>query len=556
MTDVAPMRGVPDGTVTTSAGVQQRAGLAALLTISQPGDVPVPAASAAVTVPFGSRLRARTRAGLLALATAGRLQLLAVLAAQAGLSLRLVWSNTAFQDEALYLRAGQLELAHWRHGAPVPAFQTYFSGAPVVYPPLGALADSWGGLAAARGLSLLFMLGATVLLHGAARALFDRRTAVAAAALFAVFGAAVQLGAFATYDAMALFLTALAAWLVVRARGWLSEPFLIFAGLVLALADATKYASALWNPVVIAMAALTAAAGSRIRRVFRAVRLAAYTAVPVAAALRAGGAAYRHGITWTTLNRQITTLTAPLRVLDIAWGWLALLLLLGVIGVWLAWYDRGRPWVLPLVLLAAGLLAPLEQARISDITSLHKHVVFGAWFLCMVAGYAVGRVSYLDGRLTQGTIIGGTLIGVLAVTGYAQASSFAGSWPSLKVVLPALQRAVRADHGKCLIFQQDAAYYYLPPADLSGGVTGPYSFTYADVAAQKKLSGPDAMAAAIRNGYFAVVEVDASRGDATYQLLTAALRQSGQYALMSSASWQLHPGEPTQVWRRSAGGGR
>ncbi|HEX3925252.1 MAG TPA: glycosyltransferase family 39 protein, partial [Streptosporangiaceae bacterium] len=143
--------------------------------------------------------------------------LAAVLIVQAVLSLRLVWVNTAFQDEATYLWAGHLEWANWLHGTPVPPFAAYFSGAPVIYPPLGALADSIGGLAAARILSLVFMLGATALLWGAADRLYGRRPAFFAAALFAVMGPTLHLGAFATYDAMAVFLVALATWLVVRA---------------------------------------------------------------------------------------------------------------------------------------------------------------------------------------------------------------------------------------------------------------------------------------------------------------------------------------------------
>ena len=95
--------------------------------------------------------------------------LLVVLAVQAALSLRLVRADTAFDDEAMSLWAGHLEWAHWLHGTPIPPFPKYFSGAPVIYPPLGALADSLGGLAAARVLSLLFMLGATALLWGTAR---------------------------------------------------------------------------------------------------------------------------------------------------------------------------------------------------------------------------------------------------------------------------------------------------------------------------------------------------------------------------------------------------
>ena len=64
---------------------------------------------------------------------------------------------------ALYLWAGHLQWANWLHGTAIPPFPYYFSGAPVIYPPLGALADHAGGLAGARVLSLVFMLGATTL---------------------------------------------------------------------------------------------------------------------------------------------------------------------------------------------------------------------------------------------------------------------------------------------------------------------------------------------------------------------------------------------------------
>src|SRR5208282_1073344 len=81
-----------------------------------------------------------------------------VLAIQAALSLRLVWSATAFLDEGEYLTVGRLELAHLLHHAPMPDVATYLSGSPIVYPPLAAIADDVGGLAGARLLSLVFML--------------------------------------------------------------------------------------------------------------------------------------------------------------------------------------------------------------------------------------------------------------------------------------------------------------------------------------------------------------------------------------------------------------
>ena len=96
------------------------------------------------------------------------LPLVAILTIQAVLSARLLGSNTAFGDEALYLDAGRLEWAHWLHGQAIPPFQTWFSGSPAIYPPVGALADGLGGLTGARLLSLVFMLGATALLWGTA----------------------------------------------------------------------------------------------------------------------------------------------------------------------------------------------------------------------------------------------------------------------------------------------------------------------------------------------------------------------------------------------------
>ena len=183
--------------------------------------------SAPAMAPAGETSASHRSPWTLRARVSGNWPLAVILAVQTILSLRLVGADTAFQDEALYLWAGHLEWARVLHGTPIPQFPSYFSGAPVIYPPIAALADSVGGLAAARGLSLVFMLASTTLLWGTADRLFGRRAAFFAAALFAVLGPTLHLGAFATYDAMALFLLALATWLVVRAgerqdaTGWM-----------------------------------------------------------------------------------------------------------------------------------------------------------------------------------------------------------------------------------------------------------------------------------------------------------------------------------------------
>src|ERR1700733_4449018 len=229
--------------------------------------------------------------------------LLAVLAIQAALSASLVRTRTAFGDEALYLSAGHLEWSHWLHGTPIPEYQTYFSGAPVIYPPIGAIADSLGGLAAARLLSLVFMLGVTAFVWGTAnRLLDDERAAFFAAATFAVLAPTLHLGSFATYDAAALLLLAAGTWCAAGARGGQRETRgMVAAGILLALANATKYATALYDPTVVCVILLSSWAHAGRREAVRRAALLAGTAAAVLGVLLAlGGAGYFTGIGVTT----------------------------------------------------------------------------------------------------------------------------------------------------------------------------------------------------------------------------------------------------------------
>jgi len=386
------------------------------------------------------------------------------------LSLRLVRADTAFQDEAAYLWAGHLQWAHWLHGTPLPPFPAYFSGAPVIYPPLAAVADSLGGLAAARILSLAFMLGATVLLWGVAGRLFGRRAAFFAAALFAVLGPTLHLGTFATYDAMAVFLVALAAWLVVRAgesqdvTGWM-----LAAGAALALANAAAYSSALFDPVVILLAVLVAfpKPGGKAAAARGALLLAVVAVLLLVGGL-IGGSSYLHGIGQTTLARAAGPDSA-LAVLADAWSWFGVIVVLAGFGIIVSWASRdsrrrARTWLLT-VLAAAALLGPLEQARLHTLASLNKHVGLGAWFAAIAAGYAADRLiaAAPAGRMEAYTC--GACVIALAFPlslGASQSRVFASDWPN-SASFTAIFRPL-ADHGAGHLLVEDPsiAEYYLP----------------------------------------------------------------------------------------------
>jgi Dolichyl-phosphate-mannose-protein mannosyltransferase len=393
--------------------------------------------------------------------------LIAVLAVQAGLSLRLVRADTAFQDEAAYLWAGHLQWAHWLHGAPVPPFSSYFSGSPTIYPPIAALADAIGNLTAARILSLVFMLGATALLWGATDRLFGHRAAFFAAALFAALGPTLHLGAFATYDAMAVFLVALAAWCVIRAGNSGDQVGrMAAAGVALALANATAYSSALFDPIVALVALLTAFPKPGGKTAARRIAILLVVVVTLLLiGLLIGGSSYLHGIDITTLERASGAASVP-SVLADAWAWTGFVLVLAVGGVIAGVVGRqGRPrtWLLA-VLTIAAILGPLEQANLHTAASLNKHVGLGAWFAAIAAGYAVDRfvASAAAGRtrlLTSGACVL-ALVFPLSL-GISQSWAFSTSWPNATSFIAIFRPLADGSTGRLLVEDPSIAEYYL-----------------------------------------------------------------------------------------------
>ena len=476
----------------------------------------------------------------------GRWLLLAVLAMQAVLSLRLVRADTAFEDEATYLWAGHLQWAHWLHGVPVPPFAAYFSGAPVIYPPVGALADSVGGLTGARVLSLVFMLAATALLWGTAGRLFGRWAAFFAAALFAVSGPTLHLGAFATYDALSVALVALAAWCVVRAgdrgegTGWM-----VAAGTALAAANAAAYSSVLLDPVVVALAALTTVPLGGKMAARRCASLVIAVVVLLTAGALAGGSPYVTGFEQTTLARAGGG-DSPLLVLGDAWSWTGLILGLAVGGVITSWASR-QGWArtsLLAVLAAAAVLGPLEQARLHTLASLNKHVALGAWFAAIAAGYAVDRfLAAAPAGRGRALTIGACVVALVfpVALGAGQSKTFSTNWPDASSFVAVFRPL--ADHGNGHLLVEDAsvARYYLPAGSQwqrwsstrniilpSGASTGGPSGTAGVTGA----GNAGVFAEFITHGYFSYVALNYADTTALDRQITADLHHNPHYHII------------------------
>jgi hypothetical protein len=459
----------------------------------------------AADVDQDSQTAARARSTVERLLEARGWPLAAVLAFQAALSLWLVWKTTAFLDEALYLSIGHLELAHFLHHASMPDVSYYLSGSPLIYPPIAAAADTVGGLAAARLLSLGLMLVATVLLHGVARRVTGSRSAAFfAAALFAGLGPTQYLGALATYDAMALALLALATWLGVRAadQGQAVKYTLIcVGGVAMMIADAAKYAAALFDPVVVLVVGLACwrARGRREGLTAGGVMILA-AAVPLAAGYYLAGPSLRQGVSVTTVDRPDASdpVGSILSLSAHATGVVAILAVLGA-ALYMLRRRRGPAWALALVLAGAEFLAPAQQARIHTLTSLYKHVDYGAWFACIMGGYLLGEWSAGLRQASQDeperpagpievTARRGLAVAlstaVVLLAGIASTKTIGaeyGGWPNSKPVMAALSRLLKpADY--YLIEDPSLVTYYLRSQISFLHVDSTFGFSYTDPA--------------------------------------------------------------------------
>jgi hypothetical protein len=471
-----------------------------------------------------------------------RAVLAAFLALQAALSLRM--HNTAFEDEALYMYVGHLEIAHWLHGAALQGnYASYFSGAPVLYPVLAAMADSVGGLAAARAVSLIEMLATTALLYSLTRRLFNERVGLCAAVLFSVAEPTIYLGHLATYDASALLLLALAYWIVVRTAhfGW---PAYLLAAPVAALAVATKYAALLFVPTIIVMAGLAAWPVRGRKALVAPFALGAATFGILISALLLSGPNYLYGIDVTTLERfQGTGTTTSLLWLSVQWiGLPCALAIIGSVayairpctepGEQIApGGTRLRRVVLGAVLTCSAALAPAEQIRIHTFVSLQKHVGFGLLLAAPIAGVGLARVVGDHFRRAQ---IGIAVWGAALVLGMTQANNLFDSWPNSTVFVADMAHYLRPGARYLVEVDEVPIYYLRHHRDAQPDqFTSTYYIGYVDKEGQF-LTGDAGYVAAIRAGYFRVVAYNYQTTPAVDAVLARTLATDPDYRLAAA----------------------
>jgi glycosyltransferase involved in cell wall biosynthesis len=492
-----------------------------------------------------------------------QIPLAVILAVQFVLSDRLIYRNTAFVDEATYLSAGHYEWQVLAHGGANMFFPTYFSGAPTIYPMLGAFAADFGGLTAARFLSMGFMLLATVLCYDTARRLWGRSAGWLAGAVFVSTQGTQFLGSFATYDAMSLLLTALSAWIVVRFASSVKTSGLIYLVVpTLVLANATKYASAIFDPVIFLLAFFVIMNFHGLRYALRTtVALVATFVVLIAATLAIAPGTYITGITSTTTNRAASN-TSVSQVLHNSWSWVGAIaciaMFAALVAAALAWKGKTK-WAVAgtiFTLAIAVLLAPINQARIHTATSLNKHVTFGAWFGAIAVGwliYAVIRLPWK--RMWRYAAVATTallylaVVSLLLVVGTRQALQLDNEWPNSNSLIKALRPLVTNLNRPVLMDQAPVGTYYLENELALPYWDSTWFFAYTPPGTNDHLVGPRAYRAAVLNGYFAVIALDYGEQIHIDRVVAAAVHTNKRYAWVGDySSYDAYGKSTFVVW--------
>jgi len=482
--------------------------------------------------PLGTKKITRKR--LLTGVVMSRWSLPLILVFQALISWTLL-RNTAFQDEALYIYAGEQIWWHWLQGLPLLAdYSYYFSGNPYVYPIIGGALDLLGGLELARLFSLVCMLIVTACGYYVTKQLFTQKSAVFAALFFVCQGPVLFLSRLATYDPLCICVVAVAAALAVNA-GQAQRPWRALGiGPLLVLAFGAKYAALLFMPPVLALLALCALLRwgwiSMLVRGALGVLSLGVAGVLAAKVVLHFDPSMLHAVNATTTNRIVAGVYSRPALAEHVVQMVGLSYAVGLAGLVFA---RKKRLLIALLFLGSALLVPAYHIYKAELISLDKHLGFSMFFVMPVAGYALASLSGFRRAFSPGRywLAGVAICLMLFLVGTGEAQYMYSSWPSTTDLAYVLKTQVRPGSGRYLAEQYEVSQYNLRDVSYTWQWTGLDFFAYTDKQGHYYL-GNEAYVKAINDGYFDLIQLNYGYDIQTAILISHAIEQSKKYDLI------------------------
>jgi hypothetical protein len=331
---------------------------------------------------------------------------------------------------------------------------------------------------------------------------------------------------------------------------------------LLALANATKYATGLFDPVIIALAALSVAGKRGVKPAMgRGGYLAVISIGLLSVLLALGGPLYVTGVLSTTVARASGG-SRPVVVMTDSARWIGVVCLVAALAVAVAALARhDRVQVVIFALLAvAGVLVPLNQARIQTTTSLSKHVDFGAWFAAAAAGYAIARLTRIGPwkqlHVVTAALALGAVVVPTGIIGRAQAGDFFQVWPNSSEVARTLRSLTHSHPGNYLAEDFDVGAYYLENSIPWDRWSNTWYLSYTTPGTTRPVTGPAAYRAAIDNHYFSLIILDFGDTAGMDHSITQDIRSAGDYHVIAEAPyWDKFGTGRFTIWAYQPGPG-
>lgn len=442
-----------------------------------------------------------------------------ILLIQAVAALRL--TNTAFQDEALYLYTGDWIMQSWIDPEVVVSTNpdAFFSGAPMLYPVWAAFLNQLGGLALARSFSMVCMLSATVAIYWGTNVLFDhhsrpRTAGIFSAFIFALSAPVIFLSNFATFDAPSFALiawaTALSIWSSKRNR---SALWGVVIGTLCSLAVLLKYSSAIDVPFVMLLTLVVgwAVRSTRGRAVARGAIAGLTALVLLVGSALTWASTLLAGLRMTTTDRAAIVDETPVLVLVShvgVWAGIAFALMLGG-GIYLM---RRQP-ILAMLLLAGTVTAAGYQIWMGESVSLHKHLVLGMIFGAPLAGVLLAALVRAARRISVLLVVVACYVALMG--GLIQSEKLFAVWVDTSPLHDTVEFAVDSMPQLCSLVEVPEPLTYslgdkTDPWQWTSTYEGSFFYDDPQDKGQVLLQGLEAYQRALEDNYFQLVVLDGS----------------------------------------------
>jgi Dolichyl-phosphate-mannose-protein mannosyltransferase len=421
--------------------------------------------------------------------------------------------NTAFQDEGLYLYAGRQIVHHWLGGpAPLDHYAYYFSGYPGFYPVIGGFLDLVGGLELARAFSLICMLGVTAAVYIVTGKLFGRNAAIFASAAYSCSGVVLFVGRLATFDALCLFLLALATIIALHSATSRRSSVALTLGPVLALAILAKYAALLSIIPIFGFLALLGIPSIGWASTCRRLALSASSfAISLGITYVVIDRAAFHAIAGSTTNRVTGIKADRVALFEHVLRMGGVVYAISLCGLCLVVLHRSRYSLLAVLVFVTSLLMPAYHIYEREPISLDKHIAYGLFFAAPLAGYALTWLSGHLHRVPLSTHRGlwlapVSLVLVVLTLGLTQSRWLYASWANTSRLTYTLDTQLRKGAGRILAEDIEITRFDAANVTDEWQWGSFYYFNYTGAGGRQFL-GDSGIAQAIKDRYFSFVEL-------------------------------------------------